>query len=183
MRLDIGVGTAEQPLGAVDRQQLGDIDEFAAAIVAPARIALGVLVGEHAALGFEHGGTNEIFRRDQIDLPLLALNFAGDRRSDQRIQIPESTFEELVRRIERRAARLQDIAPTVVLGGTSAPRDDMPKPSWGEGRRGSESPAPSRDLRPGQPGEEVIITELAHRCRRHRRTRRNRRHPRPPHRR
>ena len=40
-------GAAEQLLGAVDRQLLGDVDEFAAAVVAPARIALGVLVGQH----------------------------------------------------------------------------------------------------------------------------------------
>jgi hypothetical protein len=41
---------AEQLLAAVDRQLLGDVDVFAAAVVALARIAFGVLVGELAAL-------------------------------------------------------------------------------------------------------------------------------------
>ena len=36
---------AEQLLGALDRQRLGDVDELAAAVVALARIALGILVG------------------------------------------------------------------------------------------------------------------------------------------
>ncbi len=37
MRLDVGVLGAEQRLGAVDRQLLGDVDPLAAAVVAPAR--------------------------------------------------------------------------------------------------------------------------------------------------
>ena len=84
VRLDVGEGAAEQPLGPVDRQLLGDVDEFAAAVVAPARIALGVLVGQHAALGLEHRGTGEVLRRDQLDLPLLAPALALDRSGDLR---------------------------------------------------------------------------------------------------
>ena len=37
MRLHIGEAAAEQPFGALDRQPLGDIDKFAAAVIAPAR--------------------------------------------------------------------------------------------------------------------------------------------------
>jgi hypothetical protein len=47
MRLHIGKAAAEELLGAVDGQLLGDIDELAAAVIAPAGIALGVFVGEH----------------------------------------------------------------------------------------------------------------------------------------
>jgi hypothetical protein len=46
MRLDIGKRAAEQPLGPVDRELLGDIDVYAAAIVAPALLALGILIGQ-----------------------------------------------------------------------------------------------------------------------------------------
>jgi hypothetical protein len=74
MRLHIGIRAAEQPPCPVDRQLLGDVDEFAAAIVAPPRITLGLLVGEHAALRREHRRTGEVFRRDHLDLPLLALD-------------------------------------------------------------------------------------------------------------
>ena len=48
VRLDVGVLGAEQRLRAVDRELLDDVDELAAAVVALARIALGVLVGQHA---------------------------------------------------------------------------------------------------------------------------------------
>src|SRR5271155_3159392 len=40
MRLHIGKAASEQPLGALDRERLGDIDEFASAIVSPAGITL-----------------------------------------------------------------------------------------------------------------------------------------------
>ena len=55
MRLHVRVLGAEQLLGPVDGQLLGHVDELAAAVVAPARVALGVLVGEDGALGLEHG--------------------------------------------------------------------------------------------------------------------------------
>ena len=49
VRLHVGEAALEQLLGALDRQRLGLVDELAAAVVAVARIALGVLVGQHAA--------------------------------------------------------------------------------------------------------------------------------------
>ena len=52
VRLHVGVLGAEELLGALARQVLDDVGELAAAVVALARIAFGVLVGEHAAGGF-----------------------------------------------------------------------------------------------------------------------------------
>ena len=49
VRLDVRVLGAEQRLRAVDRELLDHVDELAAAVVALARIALGVLVGQHAS--------------------------------------------------------------------------------------------------------------------------------------
>ena len=46
MRLHVGVVGAEELLRAVDRELLGDVDELAAAVVALAGVAFGVLVGE-----------------------------------------------------------------------------------------------------------------------------------------
>ncbi len=54
MRLHVGILGAEELLGALARQVLDDIGEFAAAVVALARIAFRVLIGEDAAGGFEH---------------------------------------------------------------------------------------------------------------------------------
>ena len=73
MRLHVGVVGAEELLGAVDGELLGDVDEFAAAVVALARIAFGVLVGEHRALGFEHARAGVVLRGDQLDVIFLAL--------------------------------------------------------------------------------------------------------------
>ena len=54
MRLDVGEAAAEQLLGALDRQRLDRVGRRAALIVAAARIAFGIFVGEHRALRFEH---------------------------------------------------------------------------------------------------------------------------------
>src|SRR6266567_4217706 len=77
VRLHIGELAAEQLLGALDRQRLGDIDEFAAAIIALAGIAFGVLVGHHRALRLEDGAADDVLRCDQFDLMLLTTELAG----------------------------------------------------------------------------------------------------------
>ena len=63
VRLHVGEAAAEQLAGALDRELLGDVDELAAAIVALARIALGVFVGHHRALRLEHGAARRCSRR------------------------------------------------------------------------------------------------------------------------
>jgi hypothetical protein len=65
-------------LHALDRQRLGDVDELAAAVVALARVAFGVLVGEHAALRLEHARAGVVLRGDQLDVVLLAAALVGD---------------------------------------------------------------------------------------------------------
>ena len=85
MRLHIGKAAAEQALGAVDREPLGDIDKTAAAVIAAPGIALGVFVGQHRALRFEDRARDDILACDQLDLVLLALAFAGDRRGQFRV--------------------------------------------------------------------------------------------------
>ncbi len=60
VRLAAGIGLhideadAEELLGALDGERLGDVHELAAAIVALARIALGIFIGHDRALRFEH---------------------------------------------------------------------------------------------------------------------------------
>ena len=53
---------------------LGDVDELAAAVVALARIAFGVFVGQHRAGRLEHGAADEILRRDQLEAVVLPLD-------------------------------------------------------------------------------------------------------------
>ena len=73
VRLHVGVLGAEQRLGARDGGALDDVDELAAAVVAPARIAFGVLVGQHRAGRLEHGAADEVFRGDQLEAVVLPL--------------------------------------------------------------------------------------------------------------
>ena len=72
MRLDVRVLRAEECLRTVDRELLDLVDDLAAAVVAPARIALRVLVRRDAADGLEHRGPREVLRRDELDLVALA---------------------------------------------------------------------------------------------------------------
>ena len=75
MGLHIGVSAVEQFFGAVNGQLLGLIYILAAAIIATARIAFGIFIGHHAALGFKHSAANNIFRRDQLNFILLTQKF------------------------------------------------------------------------------------------------------------
>ncbi len=59
-------------------KSFGDVDELAAAVVALARVAFGVLVGEDAALRREHGGARVVLRGDQLDAFFLAAEFRLD---------------------------------------------------------------------------------------------------------
>ena len=78
VRLDVGVLGAEELLGALDRQPLDHVDELAAAVVAAAGVALGVLVGEHAARRFEHRAADEVLRGDELEPFVLPSALVGD---------------------------------------------------------------------------------------------------------
>ena len=67
MRLDVGMLGAEERLRAVDRELLGLIHEFAAAVVALAGITLGIFIREDRAHGFHHCLGNKILRWDQLE--------------------------------------------------------------------------------------------------------------------
>ena len=79
VRLHVGKAAAEQLLGAIDGELLDDVDVLAAAVVAATGIAFGVLVGQHAAGGFEDGLGDDVLGRDQLDLVLLAVKLLADR--------------------------------------------------------------------------------------------------------
>ena len=78
VRLDVGEAAVEQLAGAIDGELLGLVDLLAAAVVAPAGIALGIFVGQHRARGLEHGARDDVLRGDQLDLLALAVQLALD---------------------------------------------------------------------------------------------------------
>ena len=78
VRLHVGMIGAEDRFEAVDGERFRDVDPFATAVIAFARIALRVLVGHDAAHRFAYGFARVVFRRDQLQVLLLALFLAGD---------------------------------------------------------------------------------------------------------
>src|SRR3546814_13039751 len=85
MRLDVGKAAIEQRLRAVDRQRLDLVRRRAALIKAAARIAFGIFVGEDRSLRLQHRLRHDVFRRDQFDLQLLAVQFMLHRCRDRGI--------------------------------------------------------------------------------------------------
>ncbi len=84
VRLHVGEAAAEQLLRALDGEVLGDVDELAAAVVALAGIAFGVLVGQHRALRLQHGAGDDVLGGDQLDLVALATILRGRWRGRSR---------------------------------------------------------------------------------------------------
>ena len=72
VRLHVDVVGAEQLLGTVDGELFDHVDMLAATVVTLAGIALSVLVGQHAALRFEHTRAGVVLGCDQFDVRLLA---------------------------------------------------------------------------------------------------------------
>ncbi len=78
VRLHVRVVGAEQRLHPVDRELFDRVDDRVAAVVPLARIALGVLVGEHRAGRGHHRRRGEVLARDQLEAGGLALDLALD---------------------------------------------------------------------------------------------------------
>ncbi len=93
VRLHIGVLGAEQALRPVDRQLLGDVDEFAAAVVAATRVAFGVLVGENGSLRLEDGPRNEVLARDHLEVVALPAELLLEDGGDLRVDLGERCGE------------------------------------------------------------------------------------------
>ena len=98
MRLHVRVLGAEQLLRAVDRELLDLVHDLAAAVVALAGIALGVLVRRHRADGLEHARPGEVLGRDQLDLAALALELPAEQPGDVRVDLLQARGAEPVER-------------------------------------------------------------------------------------
>ena len=61
VRLHIHMFAAEQSFCAINGQLLGNIDILTAAVPALSRVALGILVCQHTALGLHHCTAREVF--------------------------------------------------------------------------------------------------------------------------
>ena len=84
---------AEHLLGAVDGELLDDVDVLAAAVVALAGIALGVLVRQDAALALEDGLGHEVLGGDHLQRAPLAIELEVDGLGDLRVDLGERALE------------------------------------------------------------------------------------------
>ena len=75
MRLHVGVIGTEQFLGAVNGQLFNNINVLAATVVALARIALGVLVGQYGALRLHDCRAGVVLRGNQLNVLFLTDSF------------------------------------------------------------------------------------------------------------
>ncbi len=98
MRLDVCESTSEKLGNPLDRKVFRDVDKLAAAVVAPPRQALRIFVGEHRALGLQHGAADDVLRGDQLDLVALAAEFKADRLGDLGIAFGKGRGEHVSRR-------------------------------------------------------------------------------------
>src|SRR6185503_6630691 len=97
------------------------VDLLAAAVVAPAGIALGILVGQHRARRLEHGARDDVRRGDQLDLLLLAVQLALQHRVDRRIGLGEALGEHRQRRVVLRGGLAHDF---------DTPESLATRPAW-----------------------------------------------------
>ncbi len=79
----------EERLRAIAGEVLDLIDELAAAVVAFARKALGVLVRERAPERLEHGLAHVVLGRDELEIVVLPLDLLADGGVDLGIVLDE----------------------------------------------------------------------------------------------
>ena len=92
--LHIGEAAAKQLFRPLDGEILGDVDILAAAVIALARIAFGIFVGENRALGLQHGARNNVLGGDQLDFVTLPPEFEFNRLGEIGVGAGERGGEE-----------------------------------------------------------------------------------------
>ncbi len=80
--LHVGVIGAKKLLGAIPGQVFDHIGKLAAAVVALARIAFGIFVGEDGTDSLQHRLADKILRGDHLQAFVLAADFVIDGRGD-----------------------------------------------------------------------------------------------------
>ena len=85
VRLHVGVLGAKELFGAVAGKVLNYIGVLAAAVIALARVAFGVLVGEDGPHGLKHGARDEVFTGNHLQAFMLAEHFILDLLGHLRI--------------------------------------------------------------------------------------------------
>ena len=142
------------------------VDDLAAAVVALARVALGVLVRRHDADGLEDARPREVLGRDQLDLVALALELLAEQLGDLGIDLGEAGGAQLLERVAarrpwcpgmvRRAAPAR-VEPLERLGGRTGALAQDPRLRAGEvDHRGRHARAARRRRRARRPLADLL---------------------------
>ena len=140
VRLDVRVGRAVQRLGPLAGEVLGDVDVLAAAVVPLARVALGVLVRQHAPLGGQDGARGEVLARDHLERAALTGDLLREHGGELRVDVLERGVRHLGRRRRRGDVRER--------GGVGHPGDLLDGCGAGDVRSAARSRV---DVTPGAP--------------------------------
>ena len=95
VRLHVGVLGAEQRLGPVDGQLLDDVDVLTPAVVAAARVALGVLVGQDRSLCLQDRLRGEVLGGDHLQGVALAGELGVHGGRDLRVELRQRLVERI----------------------------------------------------------------------------------------
>ena len=85
MRLHIGILGTKERFDALQGYIFHLINNLASTIVAPARIAFCIFIGEHGAHGIHHLLTREILGSDQLQAFSLTLVLCFDQLKDLKV--------------------------------------------------------------------------------------------------
>src|SRR5256885_699910 len=121
-----GAIAASRAKAKIRGEVLGEVDELAAAVVAPAGQALGILVRQPAALGLHDGGRGVVLGRDQLDLVVLTVALTLHRRPQLGVDLGDrGARTNLLRDRHRRASSCRSPSSRIV-GSPGVGADD-----WG----------------------------------------------------
>jgi hypothetical protein len=85
----------EKSFRSVDGQLFGHIDVLAASVIPVTRVALCVLIRQHAALAVKNGSGHEIFRRNHFEGVLLPTKLGIDGCGHLWVDLRERAVEEV----------------------------------------------------------------------------------------
>ena len=89
VRLNVGMGRAEEFFDPIDGNLFNLIDKFAAAIVALRRQAFRIFVGQDRALRFHYCWRGEVFAGNEFKMIALTIEFLADESGDRGVMFGE----------------------------------------------------------------------------------------------
>ena len=126
MRLHVRIFGLKELFRPSARQFLDHIGELTSTVIALARIALRILVGEDGPRGFEHGLAHEVLRGNQLQAFVLTASLVVDGGGNLRVCLGQATVHG---RIAHGSLRVLQAAITQLTNSSSNRRSDHDAPS------------------------------------------------------